>query len=257
MVQLYLGDSFIYTLDELRSFVKGMNNYESDELLAYYRDGYLIEWLLEGDDESNELGHILEEFSNSFDEHVEYIGSYVSRVFNDNSNHEHQTIKDDEGYIKSRAVYDSSLTDNISFHLKFKILKPENDIISLEYSIKTIAGDIIVKESSIELGLHERKNENVDLEFNLETSILNRQDSVLIISYGNSKIDTIRLLERQLSKHKENDEYLFLVNKYIDNSRSIRVIKKNGDVVNGLDTVLVVDNRLFAYDQSNMPPFIL
>lgn len=282
MVQLYLGDSFIYTLDELRSFVKGMNNYESDELLAYYRDGYLIEWLLEGDDESNELGHILEEFSKSehgnnevlekigevfeadmsvhaysFDEHVEYIGSYVSRVFNDNSNHEHQTIKDDEGYIKSRAVYDSSLTDNISFHLKFKILKPENDIISLEYSIKTIAGDIIVKESSIELGLHERKNENVDLEFNLETSILNRQDSVLIISYGNSKIDTIRLLERQLSKHKENDEYLFLVNKYIDNSRSIRVIKKNGDVVNGLDTVLVVDNRLFAYDQSNMPPFIL
>ena len=201
MVQLYLGDDYIYTLDDLRKFIKTMNEDGQDELLAYFRDGYLVEWLLEGNEESQKIGKDLKEFSNTthgnkdilnyigglfhapikpvsykLSDYVEYVGCKVN-----------QTNKYSIDIKNSGSVSILPNTKEINCVMTFKILKPENDILTFGCSVSPDV-ETGFFPTKIDLKIDGHKNELRDVVFTINVSQLKQEGCHFYVKYGTDNI---------------------------------------------------------------------
>lgn len=119
IVQLYLGNSIIYTLDELESFINQMQGVGQDELLTCCRDGRLVEWLLEGDEELQKIGITLKEFLTLRHEDNEILEK-VMELFKSGINGQCHQFEDFVEYLGCRVA-------TIGYRYKGQAVQEQND----------------------------------------------------------------------------------------------------------------------------------
>lgn len=207
---LYLNNRYVCSLEELKAyFGSKLNETQKGELIAAFRDRVLYDWLNEGGETEKQIGddmlpilgqhlgngEILAKIAALFDvpnpliadykfvDHAEYVGCVA--IGSSDEQTQHQTVPNDGVIHIKKGI------TKINIVFKFKILAPENDLLSLRLAISPKIENAVSVEQT-KLGLIGKKNEIKTIEIDIDVEKLCKE-CYLTLSHDNTVVGRVTI----------------------------------------------------------------